>query len=189
MSYFSRLTDIVTCNLSELLARDANPQAALERIIEEIRTGVAGAQRSVRTACHSEQAIRLEIEEHTQQLPYWTEKARQELKAGRDDEARIDLMRKREVEDLIAGLKQQHQAALSTVEHLKTTLHALEARLADAIRRRAAFGLDSPVPQLATGEIAEQLEEFTSFQHLRQQQIEDELAALRREMSPGGQGA
>ena len=29
MNYFSRLTDIVTCNLNEMLAREADPAAAL----------------------------------------------------------------------------------------------------------------------------------------------------------------
>ena len=45
MSYFSRLTDIVTCNLTELLAREADPAAALEGIIAEMQEGLAGAKR------------------------------------------------------------------------------------------------------------------------------------------------
>ncbi len=48
-------------------------------------------------------------------------------------------MRKKEVEALIAGLEQQRSAAVATCNHLKTTLAALEARLADAERRRAGL--------------------------------------------------
>ena len=46
MSYFSTLTDIVTCNLSEILANEADPEAAIEQIIYEIQEGVSGALRA-----------------------------------------------------------------------------------------------------------------------------------------------
>lgn len=181
MSYFSRLTDIVTCNLSELLADADDPHAALEEIIDEMRAGVEAAQRSVKTATATEERIRIEISELSGQLKYWTDIARQELKNQREDKARLALMRKGEVEDLIAGLKQQHTSAESTLTHLKTTLHALEARLADAIRRRASVASDAEdaaEPQevgLASSADADTASE-------RERQIEAELAALRREL-------
>ena len=42
MSYFSRLTDIVTCNLTEILARETDPLAAVGEIIAEMQEGLAG---------------------------------------------------------------------------------------------------------------------------------------------------
>ncbi|MGE0378338.1 MAG: PspA/IM30 family protein, partial [Planctomycetaceae bacterium] len=126
MSYFSRLTDIVTCNLSELLAQAKDPPAALEEIIDEIEAGVEAAQRSVKTAATTEERIRTEIDDLANQLKYWTDIARQEVKNGREDKARQALMRKGEVDDLIAGIKQQHNSAELTLKHLTTTLHALE---------------------------------------------------------------
>ena len=36
MSFFSRLTDIVTCNISQLLAQAEDPQAVIAEIIREI---------------------------------------------------------------------------------------------------------------------------------------------------------
>ena len=62
MSYFSRLTDIVTCNLTQLLAQAEDPRAAISEIIQEMREGVAGAQRRVSTAVASEERLRLELE-------------------------------------------------------------------------------------------------------------------------------
>ena len=40
MSYFSRLTDIVTCNLSEILAKESDPATALKRIVAEMEEGL-----------------------------------------------------------------------------------------------------------------------------------------------------
>ena len=57
MPYFSRLTEIVTCNLTALLDGAENRQATLEEIIKEIQDGVTGAKRSVRTAENKVQKV------------------------------------------------------------------------------------------------------------------------------------
>ena len=140
MSYFSRLTDIVTCNLTQLLAQAEDPRAAISEMIQEMREGVAGAQRSVSTAVASEERLRLEMESHQAQIDLWTGKAREQLQAGSEAEARQCLLRKREVEHLIAGLAQQHKAATATRNHLATMQRALEARLSEALRRQESLG-------------------------------------------------
>jgi phage shock protein A len=139
MSYFSRLTDIVTCNLTDLLARAEDQQMAIEQIIQEMEEGLAGAKRSVATATAAEDRLCGEIQGHRRQADTWSAKAKEHLVAQRETDARQCLVRKREVEDLIAGLDQQHRAAIGTREHLSTIQRALEARLAEAIRRRAAI--------------------------------------------------
>lgn len=183
MSYFSRLTDIVTCNLTELLAEATDPGATLEEIIAEMRRGVSGAQRSVKTAATNEEQIRMEIEEHAGQVQYWAQQARQELEHSNENEARHALRRKREVEDLIAGLKREHDSARETLSNLSTTLHALEARLADAIRRRAALSGDEHAAADADAECdAQHAAEPPAINQLRDEEIEAELAALKREI-------
>ena len=146
MPHFSRLTDIVTCNLSAILAESAAPQRTLEEIIREMREGVAGAQRSARTAATNLHRIEGEIAEQAQQAQRWLERAKEALANEDEDHARQALLRKREHESLLAGLEQQLSAARSTRDHLTTTTHALEARLADALRRKADFeGVEQPV--------------------------------------------
>ncbi|GIT28805.1 MAG: hypothetical protein Ct9H300mP1_08510 [Planctomycetaceae bacterium] len=39
MSYFTRLTDIVTCNLSELLDGESDPQAAIVKLLLRSNAG------------------------------------------------------------------------------------------------------------------------------------------------------
>ena len=139
MAFFSRLTDIVTCNLTEILARAEDPRATLEQIIHEMEQGIAGAQRSMKTASDNEARIRREIDEQRRQVDYWIAQAREHVAANQEHLARLDLLRKHEVENLIAGLEMQHKAAAATREHLTTTFRALEARLADARRRLTAL--------------------------------------------------
>ncbi len=172
MPYFSRLTEIVTCNLTALLDGAEDRQATLEEIIKEIQEGITGAQRSVRTAGNRVTSIEAEIGEQCTQILEWTTKAKQALGNDRDDLARQALSRKKEVENLIAGLEQQLHAAVSTRDQLKTTLHALEARLADAQRRRTTFPVDAPAMPYGDEQIL----------IAREDGVEEELAALRREL-------
>jgi phage shock protein A len=180
MSYFSRLTDIVTCNLTQLLNEALDPRAAIAEIVTEMQEGLAGAQRSVNTATNSEQRLKREIDEHRQSVATWTNKAREQLAAGSEAEARQSLMRKREVEDLIAGLEQQHKAAIATRQHLATMQRALEARLAEAVRKRDDLGLTDPPVPVAPARFA--IPTATAPADERQNQIDAELEALKREL-------
>jgi phage shock protein A len=176
MNYFSRLTDIVTCNLNEILARESDPVAALRRIIAEMDEGLAGARRSVSTAATNEQRLRGELGELHGQVEHLTEEARESLRAGDESAARVTLVRRQEVADVIAGLEQQHKAACATRDHLNTTLRALEARLSEARRRMQELEVSPKMRVSAsTGQ-------SLPYDDPRSRQIEDELATLKREI-------
>lgn len=179
MSYFSRLTEIVTCNVRELVRQAEDPQSAIRDIINEMQEGLAGAQRSVQTARNAEVRLEGELAQYQQQSAQWTERARDSLKAQDEAAARQHLVRKREVDDLAAALEQQFRAAKSTSEHLAMTLRALEARLAEALRCQQELGLPDPVaaPHPASGA---QLHHHSVAE--RHSAIDAELQALRREL-------
>lgn len=184
MRHFSRLTDIVTCSLTDILASEADPKTALETIIHEMQEGQAGAKRSVTTAQASVERIERELDEHRAQASQWTAKAKEELTAGAEDAARLALIRKKEVDDVIAGLEQQHQAAQATQKHLSTMLRAIEARLAEAQRRYQQLKAGQPTTEAdahETGSLTTQPPPGDA----RAQQIEDELAALKKELGQG----
>lgn len=179
MSYFSRLTDIVTCNLTQLLAQAEDPGAAISEIIREMREGVSGAQRSVSTAIASEERLKLEMESHQTQIDLWTGKAREQLQAGSEIEARQCLLRKREVEHLVAGLAQQHKAATATRTHLATMQRALEARLSEALRRQESMGF---VPVETESSLPPYLSAPTPVADDLHREIDAELEMLKRQL-------
>jgi phage shock protein A len=182
MSYFSRLTDIVTCNLTQLLNSATDPRAAIADIIREMQEGLAGAKRSVGTAASSEQKLHREIDEHRASVASWTNKARERLAAGAESDARQCLLRKREVEDLIAGLEQQHTAAIATREHLATIQRALEARLSEALRKQIELSAAGPVDTATTPAVPGFAVPPAATKDERQLQIDAELEALKREL-------
>jgi phage shock protein A len=177
MAYFSRLTDIVQCNLTRLLEESDDPGATLVEIISEMEAGLAGAQRSMKTAAGNQDAIRIELEGQDGQITRWSEQARSELAAGNEDQARLSLIRKKEVEDLTAGLQEQLKAAEQTREHLSTTYRALEARLADARRRNQMLAAGGDWREEEKNVTAEARPEIS-----RSAEIEEELAELKRQL-------
>ena len=183
MSFFSRLSDIVSCRLDDLIGEQADPAAAMARIISEIEEGLAGAKRSVTAAGKSEERLNADLAERRQQAAWWGDKARQELAQDHEDDARQALLRKRETEDLAAGIEQQLAAATSTREHLSTTMRAIEARLSEARRRQEEFlTMQSPAPATrAAGSMGGSALPPT-VDRARNAQIEAELEALRREL-------
>jgi phage shock protein A len=173
------LTDIVTCNMTDLLKQAEYPIEKLDEIVLEMEEGLAGARRSVNTAANNAERLRGEIDAHRNQVAIWKESARHAIVGGREDEARIALSRKQELEDVAAGLEQEYGAAVATRDHLETTLRALQARLMDARRKRAEL----------TGEAtpAESSSPYAAPEPAggRSRAIEDELAALKRELGAG----
>lgn len=180
MSYFSRLTDIVTCNLSEILKTADDPVAAIADVISEMEEGLSGCERCVNRADRAAKDLRSELDEYAGQIGDWMEKAKTALESGDENAARQALLRKKEVEDLLAGLEREHKAAVATHDSLKTTLRALEARVSEA-RRRAQELESGTETTVASGDV-ELTGVEASIEASRSEMIEDELAELRRQM-------
>jgi len=179
MPYFTRLTDIVTCSLTDILDGSDDPELTLRDVIQEMEQGLSGARRSARTADSNRARIQQDIEEHTGQMAEWVNRARQSLEAGHEDDARDSLTRKVELEDLIDGLKPEVQAAAKTHEHMLRIQKALEARHSEALRRLSELTGDSQTISL---------ESETAFHAVAQSQqdkldeVEAELQALKKEL-------
>jgi len=180
MSYFSRLTKIITCNLTELLSTQPEPQAALPPIISEMEEGLEGAARSVGAATAAADRFAREIADQESQIDELTKQARKELQAGNEQNARSLLVWKREIEDVVAGLKQQHQAAVNTRDHLTTTLRAVECRLHEARRRLAECGAGSCNSVAAPSSLAER--PLAGLAAMRAREVDSELEAMKRDL-------
>lgn len=179
MPYFSRLTDIVTCSLTEILDESDNPQSTLREVIEEMEEGLASARRVARTSAANRDRLQQEIDQHTIQVQKWVDQAKASLSQGDEEKARQALTRKVEMEDLIDGLKPELDAADSNYQNMLRIQKALEARHSEATRRLSELtGQEEPI----------RLESETAIHAIQQSQqeksseVEAELEALRREL-------
>lgn len=179
MPHFSRLTDIVTCNLTEILKTADDPVLVLREIIAEMAEGLAACRRTVQTSVRNHERISREIQDYRTQIAEWIDRAKQSLNSGDEVSARESLTRKVELEGLIAGLLPESEAAQGTSQHMLRIQKALEARHSDASRRLSEltgeplaqrFEIHAATPSAAQSRQETQLE------------VEAELEALRREL-------
>jgi phage shock protein A len=183
MPYFSRLSDIISCSLSSLLHETDDRLETIQAIVGEVEQGVAGARRSVTAA--NLQLTRLEADlaaNHTE-IEAWGSRAKTALSAGNDDQARLALLRKRELTDLTAGLQQQLAAALKTRDHLQTVLRAIEARYAEAIRLRDEISAGRATPDILLANQPPATDPWHAVDRGKRDEIEAELAALKQQLS------
>ena len=179
MPHFSRLTDIITCSITDILTTSANPSQTLQEIIDEMNEGLSACRRNVRTSANNGERLQKEIAEYEALIREWKDKARQFLSDGDEDGARDSLWRKVEVEDLIAGLRPEMEAANSTWQHMLRIQKALEARHAEAVRR---------LEEMTGQQLAVPLESETAVMSAsaasneRAREVEAELEALKREL-------
>lgn len=134
MPHFTRLTDIITCNLTDILSQVADPESTLREILTEMQEGLQACARNLQTSHASQQRLELEINSCEIQSSEWKSRARQALLDAHEDSARQALQRSIEFEDLIAGLRPELEAATSNSRNLSRIRKALDARYAEALR-------------------------------------------------------
>ncbi|HQX49206.1 MAG TPA: PspA/IM30 family protein [Planctomycetaceae bacterium] len=179
MPHFSRLTDIITCSLTEILKAAVDPATTLQEIIGEMDEGLAACRRNVRTSTSNSERLKREIAEYESQVRTWKDRAKRSLAEDDEDAARNSLCRKVELEDLIAGLRPELDAADSASQHMLRIQKALEARHSEALRKHEELtGQPAEFPHQSETAV---LSSAAATQK-RSSAVEAELEALRREM-------
>ncbi len=179
MPHFSRLTDIVTCSLTEILEASDDPHATLKEVLDEMEEGLSSARRVAKASAANRDRMQKEIDQHAVQMHQWMETARKALEGGDESAAREALTRKVEIEDLIDGLKPELDAADSTHRDMLRVQKALEARYSEASRRMAEL-TGEPTEIRLESETA--VHAITQSQQEKSHEVEAELEALRKQM-------
>jgi phage shock protein A len=134
---FTRIHDIITANINDLIDRVEDPERMIKQMIREMEESVARAKEGVIDAIASEKQLYKDVEHHRRQSVEWMKKAEDALQANREDLARAALMRKKEYDSILQSLEPAWESAKATSEHLKKQLRALEAKLEEAKRKRS----------------------------------------------------
>jgi phage shock protein A len=134
---FIRIHDIITANINDLIDRVEDPERMIKQMIREMEENIARAKDGVIDAIASEKQLYKDLELHRRQSTEWMKKAEDALHANREDLARAALIRKKEYDSIIQSLEPAWESARATSEHLKKQLHALEAKLDEAKRKRS----------------------------------------------------
>ena len=139
MRIFKRLSDIISANLNDLLARAEDPEKMLKQALREMEQGLEAARRVAMQAVTEEKRLKKELEHNEKQASDWEAKAAQAVKADRDDLAKKALARRMEIENVVASIRAEHEEVSESAEQTKRTLKALGSRLSEAKRQEATL--------------------------------------------------
>lgn len=136
MTLLDRLSRLIRANLSDLLRRAEDPEKIINQALEDMKEALREAREQVAAAMAEGKRLEREVESHLQEATLWEEKAKEALKAGREDLAKEALRRRKRALDLAEGFKQQAEEQKSLVNRLLTQLKALEAKIDEAEARK-----------------------------------------------------
>lgn len=136
MGILDRLSRLIRANLNELLKRAEDPEKIINQALEDMRQALREAREKVAEAMAEEKRLRREEESYRSQALLWEEKAKEALRANREDLAREALRRKKQALDLAEGFKAQTDEQKTLVDRLMTQLKALEAKIQEAESRK-----------------------------------------------------
>lgn len=136
MGIFGRISDIISANINDLLDRCEDPEKMLAQIIREMEEKIQECRTGVAKAIAAEKQLRRELDSNEHQAAEWDKRARQAVDQGKDDLAREALLRKKEHADLAGSLTGQWEQCKATADKLKASLRALEAKVAEARRKK-----------------------------------------------------
>ncbi|MGI9471025.1 MAG: PspA/IM30 family protein [Rubripirellula sp.] len=136
MSFFSRVSDIINANVSDMLDRAEDPEKMVKMLIFEMEEQIGLAREGVAKAIAGEKKLEINLNKNRSEADVWQGKAESAIAADDDELARKCLARKKEHDRIAESLQPQWERARRTSDALKSDLRRLEEKLDEAIRRR-----------------------------------------------------
>ncbi len=136
MSFFSRVSDIINANVSDLLDRAEDPEKMVKMLIFEMEEQIETAREGVAKAIAGEKKLEINLTKNRSGATDWHAKAESAIQRGDEDLARKCLARKKEHERIADSLQPQWERTRQTSDSLKSDLRRMEEKLDEAIRRR-----------------------------------------------------
>ena len=173
MGIFSRISDIVSANFSEMVEKFEDPETMLRQAIREMEDAIVQSKKDVAKSMANEKLVGKELATNEKEVDTWTQRATAAVEAGDDGLARKALERKRGHEKIVSALKDQHEAAADAATTLRHQLDAMQAKLAEAQRqlgtlaaRKKAAEVKAKVSQIGQTNDLDQ-KAFEKFERMR----------------------
>jgi len=146
MSILTRFTDIVSANINALLDKAEDPAKMIDQYMRRMSDDLAVVKRETAGVMAEESRTKRLVDENAKEVAKYTELAKKALMAGNEDDARVFLTKKQELETIGAGLqtayaaahenaikmRQMHDKLVSDINALNTRRQAIKAKVAVA---------------------------------------------------------
>jgi len=111
MGILSRFADIVSANINALLDKAENPEKMVDQYLRKMSTDLAAVKKETAGVMAEESRTRRLVDENEKEIAKFNDLAKRALVAGNEEDARVFLTKKHELEDVGAGLQTAAAAA------------------------------------------------------------------------------
>ncbi|MCL2287246.1 MAG: PspA/IM30 family protein [Firmicutes bacterium] len=111
MQILTRFKDIVSSNINALLDKAEDPAKMIDQYLRNLSNDLAAVKKETAGVMAEESRTRRLVQENEKEVAKFTELAKRALVSGSDDDARVFLAKKHELEDVGAGLQTAAAAA------------------------------------------------------------------------------
>lgn len=136
MAMFTRIRDILTASLNDLVEQDRDPEQLITRMIREMDQSIAELRKAAGTAITARNVTRRRIARGTAERTRLQAQAEHAVRAGAEAAARRALAERRRVDALLEAYHTALQDEEALADRLKTELHAVEEKAQEARRKR-----------------------------------------------------
>ena len=158
MGILSRFADIVSANINALLDKAEDPAKMVDQYLRKMSNDLAEVKKETAGVMAEESRTKRLVQENEKEVAKFTELAKRALVAGNEDDARVFLSKKHELEDVGAGLQTAAAAAHENAikmrqmhDKLVKDINALNARRQTIKAKAAVAKTQEKVNKLSSG--------------------------------------
>lgn len=111
MAILDRFSDIISANINSLIDRMEDPEKMIDQYLRNMTEDLAEVKRNTAGVIAEETRTKRAIDQNEAEVMKYNDYAKKALSAGNEDDARIFLKKKQELENVGTGLAQSYAAA------------------------------------------------------------------------------
>ena len=136
MGIFSRISDIINSNINALLDSAEDPEKMVRLVIQEMEETLVEVRTNSARLLADKKELNRRFERLVKQSSDWQSKAELALSKGREDLAKLALIEKSEVNDIIETIESDKAKLEETLNKLTDDIELLQLKLNEAKARQ-----------------------------------------------------
>lgn len=138
MSILGRFSDIISANVNAVIDRMEDPEKMIDQYLRDMMEDLAEVKQNTAGVMAEETRAKREIDQNEAEVNKYNELAKKALEAGNEDDARIFLSKKQEIESVGAGLATSYASAHENAVKMRQ-MHDKLAKDIETLRQRRSM--------------------------------------------------
>ena len=138
MSILGRFSDIISANVNAVIDRMEDPEKMIDQYLLDMMEDLAEVKQNTAGVMAEETRAKREVDQNEAEVNKYNELAKKALEAGNEDDARIFLSKKQEIESVGAGLATSYASAHENAVKMRQ-MHDKLAKDIETLRQRRSM--------------------------------------------------